>query len=166
EIYKEDMWIKSNPLIEVEAIKDTLIGNLRKRVSESIAKNDLLGLIVKNFNMWKQGSENSFLPAKEWQACEIEPINKYGRDVYLGLDLSRTDDLTALYEIYPLDNEKFWVDGHSFVATVGGLEVKSKRDKIDYELLISKGYATETRLKSGFIDITQVVHYAAKLITD
>lgn len=166
EIYNEDMWIKSNPLLEVEAIKETLLRNLRKKLSEAIEKNDLLGTIVKNFNMWKQGAENSFLPAKEWQACETDPYNKYGRDVYLGLDLSRTDDLTALYEIYPLDNEKFWIDGHSFVATVGGLEAKSKRDKIDYELLIERGYATKTDLKSGFINITQVVHYAARLITE
>ena len=165
EIYDESMWIKSNPLLEVESIKETLIRNLRKRFKEAVAKNDLLGLIVKNFNMWKQAAENSFLPVKEWRACETEPINKYGRDVFLGLDLSRTDDLTALYEIYPIENQKFWIDGHSFVATVGGLEAKAKRDKIDYEMLIEKGYATKTDLKSGFINITQIVHYAADLIT-
>jgi phage terminase large subunit-like protein len=164
EIYDESMWIKSNPLLEVESIKETLIRNLRKRFKEAVAKNDLLGLIVKNFNMWKQAAENSFLPVKEWRACETEPINKYGRDVFLGLDLSRTDDLTALYEIYPIENQKFWIDGHSFVATVGGLEAKTKRDKIDYEMLIEKGYATKTDLKSGFINITQIVHYAADLI--
>ncbi|API92707.1 MULTISPECIES: terminase large subunit [unclassified Virgibacillus] len=165
EIYDESMWIKSNPLIEVESIKETLIRNLRKRFKEAVAKNDLLGLIVKNFNMWKQAAENSFLPVKEWRACETEPINKYGRDVFLGLDLSRTEDLTALYEIYPIENQKFWIDGHSFVATVGGIEAKTKRDKIDYEMLIEKGYASKTDLKSGFINITQIVHYAADLIT-
>lgn len=166
EIYNEEMWIKSNPLLEIESIKETLMRNLRERFNEMVAKNDLLGLIVKNFNMWKQGSTNSFLPGKEWQACETEPLNKYGRDVFLGMDLSRTDDLTALYEIYPKDNEKFWIDGHSFVATVGGLEAKSKRDKIDYQMLIDKGYATKTNLKSGFINIDQVVEYAANLIID
>lgn len=164
EIYDQNMWIKSNPLLEIESLKDTLLRNLRKKLNEAIEKNDLLGTIVKNFNMWKQGAENSFLPAKEWQACETDPLNKYGRDVYLGLDLSRTDDLTALYEIYPLDTNKFWIDGHSFVATVGGLEAKSKRDKIDYEMLIQKGYVTKTNLNSGFINIDQVVHYAARLI--
>lgn len=164
EIYNEDMWIKSNPLLEVKEIKETLLRNLRGKLKEAVEKNDLLGTIVKNFNMWKQGSENSFLPGKEWQACETDPMNKYGRDVFLGLDLSRTDDLTALYEIYPLAENKFWIDGHSFVATVEGLEAKSRRDKIDYELLIEKGYATKTDLKSGFINITQVVHHAAKLI--
>jgi len=166
EIYNEDMWIKSNPLLEVDSIRETLMRNLRDRFNEMVAKNDLLGLVVKNFNMWKQGAENSFLPAKEWQACETDPINIYGRDVFLGLDLSRTGDLTALYAIYPLENEKFYVDGHSFVATVEGLEAKSQRDKIDYQMLIDKGYATKSNLKSGFINIDQVVEYAAELITN
>ncbi|WP_200416293.1 terminase large subunit [Virgibacillus salexigens] len=164
EIYDESIWIKSNPLLEVESLKETLLRNLRKRVNEAVAKNDLLGLIVKNFNMWKQGSESSYLPAKEWEACAVEPINKYGREVYIGLDLSRINDLTAVSFIYPLDIKKFYVDNHSFVSTTGGLEAKSNRDKIDYQLLIDKGYATPSRLKSGFIDYTQVIEHIANEI--
>src|SRR5690625_2923357 len=165
EIYNEDMWIKSNPLLEVDSIRETLMRNLRDRFDEMVAKNDLLGLIVKNFNMWKQGAENSFLPDKEWQACESEPIEKYGRQCYIGIDLSRVNDLTAVSFIFPLKDNKFYVDNHSFVATTGGLEAKSNRDKIDYQLLIDKGYATPSRLKSGFIDYTQVIEYIADEIT-
>ncbi|GGB56770.1 phage terminase large subunit [Lentibacillus populi] len=164
EIYDQGLWIKSNPLIEVESIKETLIRNLKRKLNEAVEKNSLLGTIVKNFNMWKQGAENSFLPDKEWRACETDPINIYGRDAFLGLDLSRIGDLTALYFIYPLENQKFYVDGHSFVATVEGLEAKSKRDKIDYQMLISKGYATQTNLQSGFINVDQVIEYAAHMI--
>lgn len=165
EIYDEKQWIKSNPLLEVEEIKDTLLTNLRKRFKEMVAKNDLLGLIVKNFNMWKQGAENSFIPAKEWQACESDPIDKYGKQCYIGIDLSRVNDLTAVSFVFPLQDNKFYVDNHSFVATTDGLEAKSNRDKIDYQLLIDKGYATPSRLKSGFIDYTQVIEYIANEIT-
>lgn len=165
EIYDQEMWIKSNPLLEVESIKETLIRNLSARFDEMVAKNDLLGLIVKNFNMWKQGAENSFLPAKEWQACESDPIDKYGKQCYIGIDLSRVNDLTAVSFVFPLKDNKFYVDNHSFVATTGGLEAKSNRDKIDYQLLIDKGYATPSRLKSGFIDYTQVIEYIANEIT-
>lgn len=164
EIHNEDLWIKSNPLLEIEEIKDTLLRNLRAKLEEAVEKNDLLGTIVKNFNMWKQGSASSYLPAKEWEACAVEPISKYGREVYIGLDLSRINDLTAVSFIYPMSNNKFYVDNHSFVATTGGLEAKSNRDKIDYQLLIDKGYATPSRLKSGFIDYTQVIEYIANEI--
>src|SRR5690625_7859228 len=99
------------------------------------------------------------------QTCETDPINIYGRYVFLGLDFSQTGDLTALYAIYPLENEKFYVDGHSFVATVEGLEAKSQRDKIDYQMRIDKGYATKSNLESGFINIEQVDEEAAEQMT-
>lgn len=164
EIYSEDMWIKSNPLLEVDNVRETLVRNLRERFNEMVSKNDLLGLIVKNFNIWKQGTQNSFLPIREWRACETEPISNYGRDVYIGIDLSRVNDLTAASFIYPIDTNKFYVDNHSFVATTGGLEQKSARDKIDYQLLINKGYATGSRLKSGFIDYIEVIEHIANKI--
>src|SRR5699024_4897754 len=116
EIHDESLWIKSNPLLEVESIRETLVRNLSERYREMVSKNDLLGLIVKNFNMWKQGAENSFLPIKEWRACEVDNVSTFGRDVYIGLDLSRVNDLTAVSFVYPIDQNKFYVDNHSFVA--------------------------------------------------
>lgn len=159
EIYNKELWIKSNPLLEVSSIQGVLMRNLTQRFEEMVAKNDLLGLIVKNFNMWKQGSENSFLPIKEWTACEVESMAIYGRDVYIGLDLSRVNDLTAVSYVYPVYDNKFYIDNHSFVATTGGLEQKSSRDKIDYQMLIEKGYATSSNLKSGFINFEQVIQH-------
>lgn len=164
EIQDESKWIKSNPLLSVKSINDTLMRNLKARVKEKTEQNDLIGLIVKTFNMWKQASDESFLPSKEWESCYTEPINTNGRDVYIGIDLSRINDLTATSFIYPLENNKFYVDNHSFVATTGGLETKSQRDKIDYQLLINRGYATASNLKSGFIDYIQVIDYLGKKI--
>ena len=166
EIHDESLWIKSNPLLEVESIRETLVRNLSERYREMVSKNDLLGLIVKNFNMWKQGAENSFLPIKEWRACAVDNVSTFGRDVYIGLDLSRVNDLTAVSSVYPIDLNKFYVDNHSFVATTGGLETKSVRDKIDYQMLINKGYVTGSRLSSGFIDFTQVIEYIATMIRE
>src|SRR5690625_2768889 len=53
EIHDESLWIKSNPLLEVDSISETLMRNLKERFNEMVAKNDLLGLIVKNFNIWR-----------------------------------------------------------------------------------------------------------------
>src|SRR5699024_12881248 len=78
----------------------------------------------------------------------------------------RVNDLTAVSFVYPIDQNKFYVDNHSFLATTGGLETKSARDKIDYQMLINKGYATGSRLSSGFIDFTQVIEYIATTIRE
>lgn len=159
EIHKPELWVKSNPLIMNEEIGDIIFDNLKQDYQESINMNDTLGFYVKNLNMWVQSHEDSFLPAREWEACYSEPINKYGRAVYFGVDLSRRNDLTAVSSIYPQEEGAFYVDNHSFVATTGGLETKSQRDKIDYNMLVEKGYATASGLRSGFIDYEQVVDY-------
>src|SRR5699024_8098213 len=165
EMQDENLWIKSNPLLSVDAIRDTLLKNLRARVLEKTQQNDTLGLIVKTFNLWMQGDDDSFLPSREWEACNTAPIDKNGKDVYIGIDLSRVNDLTAVSFIFPLDKNKVYVDNHSFVATTGGLDIKSKRDKIDYQMLIDKGYATASNLKSGFINFEQVIEHIANEIT-
>ena len=41
-------------------------------------------------------AEEPFLAAAHWAACAAEPADLEGRDVYGGLDLSETADLTAL----------------------------------------------------------------------
>ncbi|MDH8740017.1 terminase large subunit, partial [Staphylococcus epidermidis] len=70
--------------------------------------------------------------------------------VYIGLDLSRADDLTAVSFIH-LDetNRQYYIPSHSFVGTKGGLQGKIERDLIDYRQLANDGYCTITDLSSG-----------------
>lgn len=164
DIDKPENWIKSNPLLSNQDIGKTMLTNMKEDYKQSVRNNDTLEFIVKNLNIWTQAQENSFLPANEWEACYTEPIDKYGKQVYFGVDLSRRGDLTAVSSIFPQTNNSFYVDNHSFVATVKSLEIKSQRDKIDYQLLIDKGYATASKLRSGFIDYEQVVDYMIKEI--
>lgn len=165
DIDKPENWIKSNPLLSNADVGKTMFENMKTDYEEGLRNDDTLEFIVKNLNIWTQAQQNSFLPAREWEACYTEPISKHSRQVYLSLDLSRRGDLTACSSIYPLSDGKFYVDNHSFVATTGGLEAKSQRDKIDYKLLIDKGYATASKLRSGFIDYEQVVDYMIDEIT-
>lgn len=160
DIADESMWIKSNPLLEVADLYDLLMRNLKKKYDEAVQKDDLVGTIVKNFNMWRAASEDSFLKASDWEACKTDlPFNITGRDVYIGLDLSRLDDLSALGFIYPTDNDKHFIDAHVFVGTKGGIHAKSDRDKIDYEALVKTDYATLTNSESGIINYRQLVDW-------
>ena len=49
-------------------------------------------------------AENPFLTAAQWNACAGEPVDLEGREVYGGLDLSSTADLTALVLIARSDD--------------------------------------------------------------
>lgn len=167
EVQDECTYIKSNPLIEVDSQRDILLRNLRKRVKEGNAKNDLGKIMVKNFNIWQNASSENYIQYKDWLACKREePFDPKGREVYIGIDLSRRDDLTAIGFVYPLENEKRFVDAHVFVGHKGGLHAKSERDKIDYEQLIKTNRATLTDTSSGIINEDQVFNYIVDFIED
>jgi phage terminase large subunit-like protein len=161
ELNKIDYWIKSNPLLEIDDLKETMISNISKKLSEAREKNNLHGVIVKNFNMWQSASKESYINADDWNQNKIEvrPEIK-GRNVYIGVDLSRTIDLSSISYIIPIDEqEKFFVDSFSFVGTKGGIENKIKKEKIDYIELEKKGYCSITTKESGVIDYKEIINY-------
>lgn len=167
EVPNEDKWIKANPLLEVEELKDLLMRNLRKKYKEAVQKDDLTGTYVKNFNIWQSAGEDSYLKASDWEACKTDlAFNPRGREVYIGFDLSRLDDLTAIGLIFPTENEKYFVDAHVFVGTKGGIQAKSERDKIDYQSLAQTDYATLTDSESGIINYRQVVSWLVEYINN
>ncbi|MHB7934157.1 terminase large subunit [Staphylococcus haemolyticus] len=159
------MWAKSNPLInESDDLKEQIEDFLQKRVDEAVKKGTMFRVLVKNFNYWMQASEESYLDFNDWKKNETE-FDIKGTKTYIGLDLSRADDLTAVSFIH-LDELKkqYFVTSHSFVATKGGLQAKIERDLIDYRQMAQHGYCTITDLQSGIINSNQVLDYIEKYI--
>lgn len=159
------MWAKSNPLInESDDLKEQIEDFLQKRVDEAVKKGTMFRVLVKNFNYWMQASEESYLDFNDWKKNETE-FDIKGTKTYIGLDLSRADDLTAVSFVH-LDEVKkqYFVTSHSFVATKGGLQAKIERDLIDYRQMAQHGYCTITDLQSGIINSNQVLDYIEKYI--
>lgn len=165
EIDKPETWVKSNPLLEVAEIKDKMMKNLEQQLTEAKAKNDTLEFQIKNLNFYVKSAMNSYIDLQDWEACATdEDIDIKGTDVYIGVDLARLHDLSALTFIHPIDNEKMYVDSHVFVGKREGIKNKSERDKIDYEKLAAEDYATITNLESGTISFQQIVRHMVEYI--
>ncbi|WP_337227961.1 terminase large subunit [Staphylococcus succinus] len=165
EMHNPETWIKANPLLEDEDMKEVLISNLQDDISEGVAKGEINSLLIKSFNMWRQDSSETYIQLSDWQKGYTESkFDVKGRDVYVGVDLSRSEDLTALSFIYPTSDESYFVDTHVFVGTKGSILEKSKRDKINYEKLVSTDNATLTTAESGIIDPEQVVRWLIDFI--
>ena len=123
-------------------------------------------VLVKNFNYWMQASEESYLDFNDWRKNETD-FDIKGTKVYIGLDLSRADDLTALSFIHlDEENREYYIKSHSFVATKGGLQAKIERDLIDYRQLEKDGFCTISNLSSGIINTDQVLDYMESYIID
>lgn len=161
------MWAKSNPLInESDELKEQIETFLQKRVDEAVQKGTMFKVLVKNFNYWMQASEESYLNFEDWKKNEID-FNIKGTKTYVGLDLSRADDLTAVSFIH-LDetNKQYYITSHSFVATKGGLQAKIERDLIDYRQIEKEGYCTISNLRTGLINPVQVLDYIENYVKD
>ena len=163
EIKDEETWIKSNPILEVETLKDRVMEYLRKRRSTSLETGEVNKVLVKNFNMWRQSSEESYIDKQTWDLAEIEKPDTHKRRVWLGVDVGRVSDLFAISPMIMMD-DYWYLDSFSFVATKYGLISKEKRDGVSYTNLERQGYCEITTLESGVIDDERVLEKIEEMV--
>lgn len=157
-------WIKSNPILAVDALNDQVNGYLQKRWTEAKEKGTKNAVLVKNFNMWRQAEEDSYMDAETWEEAEIEPIDITGQRVWFGIDVGKSSDLYAISWLIP--QEGYWyANSYAFVATKYGLDAKIKADRLDYRRLQDLGQCEITELESGIIDVERVYQWLDDFIT-
>ncbi|MFT8820542.1 MAG: terminase TerL endonuclease subunit [Liquorilactobacillus nagelii] len=166
EVYNPDMWIKANPLMSNERIRKTMLEKIKSDLDIAVSQGKVNDILVKNMNMFTQSREDSYISADDWGKAKsaVASSDLKNRDVYIGVDLSKTNDLTAVSWLVPIGNGRFYCDSHSFVGTKYGLENKIKRDGIDYVSMEKTGECSITRLDSGIIDYDSLVEFVQKLI--
>lgn len=165
EVEDEKTWIKSNPLLEVDAVRDKTIKKLKKRKKEGQEKGTYNAVLVKNFNMWRQAEENSYMDIEDWNEAQIEPVDIHGKKAWLGVDVGKSSDLYAISWMIPMDG--YWyTDSFAFVGTKYGLDAKIKSDQMDYRRLQKLGQCEITELESGVIDVERVYEWLDDFITD
>jgi phage terminase large subunit-like protein len=163
EAFQPDMWEKSNPLLANAKSAATMRPSLQADVDLASRQGNMNPILVKNFNMWMQARADSYIIPEDWEAATADMPQTTGADVYIGLDLSKSSDLTSISWLTPFDG-KLYADSHSFVGTKYGLETKSKRDGFDYVAGEHRGECTITTLDSGIIDYDDVLAYLLDMI--
>lgn len=164
EIKDEDSWIKSNPILEVKALKDKIMDYLRKRYKTALETGELNKVLVKNFNMWRQSSEKSYMDKQTWADAKLdEKPDTYKRRVWIGVDVGRSSDLFSISPMVMMD-DYWYADSFSFIATKYGLIAKEKRDGVSYTNLERMGECEITTLESGVIDDERVLEKLEEMI--
>lgn len=171
ELSNEDEWIKSNPLLEIGGdTAEKMKNQIRKLIREGKQKGTLSNVITKHFNIWVQSSKESYMNKNDWEAIKVDDeVSIYGKEIYFGLDMSRSGDNTAISWIVPLENKTFYMDSHSFIALKGAggtIELKEKQDKTQYRLFEEKGYCSITQLESGLIDNDDMINWLDNFVED
>lgn len=164
EIADEANWIKSNPILEVPALYDKIMNYLRKRRKVSLETGTVNEVLVKNFNMWRQSSETSYMDKQSWAQAKLdEKPDTKKRRVWLGVDVGRSSDLFSISPMVMMD-DYWYADSFSFVATKYGLIAKEKRDGVSYTNLERMGECEITTLESGVIDDERVLEKIEEMV--
>lgn len=165
EVDDPKMWIKSNPILSVPALQDQVNGYLKKRWKEAKEKGTKNSVLVKNYNMWRQAAEDSYMDIDAWNNAEIYPIDISGQRAWIGIDVGKSSDLYAISWLIPQDG--YWyADSYAFVGTKYGLEAKIKADRLDYIRLQDMGQCEITQLDSGVIDVERVYQWLDSFVEE
>lgn len=133
----DDMILKhANPVaLEIPEIWEDLLKKRARAISIESARENFL---TKHCNIVYQGAgTESFIDIKDLQACRVNKIDWAGREVYVGVDLSMSNDNTAV-AICAEEDGKILADVICFIPE-GRIDEKNKFEKIDYRRFINTG---------------------------
>ena len=131
----DDLVLKqSNPVaLEIKEIWQDLI---KKRAYAIAVESARENFVTKHCNIIYQGQgTESYIDVSYVQKCKVSHIDWNGRVVYLGLDLSQTNDNTAIGMVSVDDDNNILFDSIAFIPE-GRLEEKNAFEKIDYKAFI------------------------------
>ena len=131
----DDLILKqSNPVaLEIPEIWDDLLKKRARAIAIESARENFL---TKHCNIIYQGmGTESFVDINDLQQCKVNKIDWQGREVYLGVDLSMSNDNCAVGMIAE-DEGKILIDAIAFIPE-GRIDEKSQFEKIDYRSFIN-----------------------------
>lgn len=124
---------QSNPVaLEIPEIWEDL---LKKRAKAIAVESSRENFVTKHCNIIYQGvGTETFIDTKDVQECKVANIDWSNRVVYLGLDLSETNDNTSVSMVAVDDDNKILADSFAFIPE-GRIDEKTASEKVDYRNL-------------------------------
>jgi phage terminase large subunit-like protein len=130
----DDVLRDGNPLaIEIESVWNVLLKKREKAIRRESSRENFL---TKHCNIIYQGAgTESYIPLSDVRECKVENIDWSGKQVYIGVDLSMSNDNCAVAMSAEEDGEIF----SEVVAFIpeGRIDEKNEFEKIDYRQFIA-----------------------------
>lgn len=125
---------QANPVaLEVPEIWEDL---LKKRAQAIAMESKRENFVTKHCNIIYQGAgTETYIDVKDVQACKVNSIDWAGRVVYLGVDLSESNDNTSVAMVGVDEDDNILAEVIAFIPE-GRIEEKNAFEKIDYKEFI------------------------------
>ena len=134
----DDLILKqANPVsIEIKEIWEDLLKKRAKAIAMESARENFL---TKHCNIIYQGiGTQSYIDINDLMQCRVNNINWSGRNVYLGVDLSMTNDNCSVAMVSEEDG-KILFESFAFIPSERVIE-KSEFERVDYQRFIEEGH--------------------------
>lgn len=121
-----DLWVKANPLLAEFPI---VIDKMKNDYQDALTNPEKMrGFMTKNLNIWLVGEgAESYLDYKTWQECQVDEVDFKGRKVVVGIDMSKTTDLTGVTIVSKDDYGKVIMKSKAFLPH----EIITQKENID-----------------------------------
>lgn len=131
----EDVLKQANPVAqEISEIWEDL---LKKRAYAIAVESARENFLTKHCNIIYQGAgTETFIDANEVKKCKVAKIDWAGRQVYIGVDLSMTNDNTSVAMASVDDEDNILADVIAFIPE-GRIAEKNKFEKINYNEFVN-----------------------------
>ena len=128
---------QANPVsLEIPEIWEDL---LKKRAYAVAVESARENFVCKHCNIIYQGQgTETYIDTKDVQECRVSHIDWSGRVVYLGLDLSESNDNTSVSMVSVDDDNVILADSYAFIPE-GRIDEKTQHEKVNYRELIKTG---------------------------
>ena len=131
----DDLVLKqANPVaLEIPEIWEDLLKKRAKAIAMESARENF---VTKHCNIIYQGAgTETYIDVNDVQKCKVSSIDWSGRVVYLGLDLSETNDNTSVAMVSADEDDNILAEVIAFIPE-GRIEEKNNFEKIDYREFI------------------------------
>jgi phage terminase large subunit-like protein len=100
DIKDESNWVKANPIV---ATYEEGLESIRSDLKTALdVPEKMRSFMTKTMNIWVDMKVGGYIPASKWKAGAIDEFDMTGRDVYIGVDLSKKIDLTSTGYVFLL----------------------------------------------------------------
>lgn len=130
----DDLILKqANPVaLEIPEIWEDLLKKRTRAIATASVRENF---VTKHCNIIYQGvGTESYIDVKDVQACRTESIDWRGKEVYLGLDLSESNDNTSVSMVCIDAEGKLYAKSFAFIPE-DRIEEKSQVERVDYRNL-------------------------------
>ena len=133
------VWAKANPNLGVSVSLEYMA----REVQRVKAEPSFLSVFQRLHLNIRTGNAISWLSPEVWNACKREKPDLSGRTAYAGMDLSSTQDISAVVLAIPSDDpsEPTWLVPRFFVPEA---KLDNKTDRVPYRQWWKDGYLTST----------------------